>query len=59
MPTVNRAQYTSILADEDYKSALANADAAQRGVGTGACGPDTMEAYRVRPGVYDMQLVIW
>ena len=30
VPTVNRAQYTSILADEDYKSALQYADAAQR-----------------------------
>ena len=34
-------------------------DAAHRGVGTGACGPDTMEAYRVRPGVYQLQLIIW
>ena len=32
VPTVNRAQYASILADEDYKSALANADALQRRV---------------------------
>ena len=32
VPTVNRVQYASILADEDYKSALANADAAQRSV---------------------------
>ena len=32
LPTVNRAQYTSILADEDYKSALQYADAAQREV---------------------------
>ena len=30
IPTVNRAQYASILADEDYKSALENADSAQR-----------------------------
>ncbi len=30
VPTVNRAQYASILADEDYKSALQYADAAQR-----------------------------
>ena len=34
-------------------------DAAHRGVGTGACGPDTMEAYLVRPGVYALSLVIW
>lgn len=29
LPTVNRAQYTSVFADEDYKSALRCADAAQ------------------------------
>lgn len=32
VPTVNRVQFTSILADEDYKSALAYADAVQRGL---------------------------
>ena len=32
VPTVNRAQFTSIFADEDYKQALAHADAAQRAV---------------------------
>ena len=32
IPTVNRAQFTSILADEDYKSALANADTYQRNI---------------------------
>lgn len=30
IPTVNRAQFTSILADEDYKSALKYADSYQR-----------------------------
>lgn len=30
VPTVNRAQFTSIFDDEDYKSALKNADALQR-----------------------------
>ena len=30
IPTVNRAQFTSVLADEDYKSALTYADAAQK-----------------------------
>lgn len=34
-------------------------DAAHRGVGTGACGPDTLEQYRVRPGVYKLELLIW
>ncbi len=32
VPTVNRAQYKSIFADEDYKSALSYADAMQRSV---------------------------
>ncbi|MDR1596540.1 MAG: DUF4981 domain-containing protein [Treponema sp.] len=31
-------------------------DRAQRGVGTGACGPDTLEQYRVRPGLFTMRL---
>ena len=29
-----------------------NIDAAQRGVGTATCGPDTLEEYRVRPGIF-------
>ena len=32
VPTVNRAQFTSIFADEDYKQAIAHADGAQRAV---------------------------
>lgn len=32
VPTVNRVQYASILADEDYKSALEYADTYQRGI---------------------------
>lgn len=30
LPTVNRAQFTSVFDDEDYKSALAHADTSQR-----------------------------
>ena len=30
LPTVNRAQYTSIFADEDYKSAISHADEEQK-----------------------------
>ena len=30
VPTVNRAQFTSVFADEDYKSAIEHADGAQR-----------------------------
>ena len=32
LPTVNRAQYTSIFADENYKSAIANADIYQKSI---------------------------
>ena len=32
VPTVNRAQYTSVFADENYKKALENADPLQRGL---------------------------
>lgn len=32
VPTVNRAQFTSVFADEDYKSAIANADTYQKSV---------------------------
>ena len=32
VPTVNRAQFTSIFDDEDYKSAIANADGYQRAI---------------------------
>ncbi|WP_304225518.1 beta-galactosidase small subunit, partial [Gracilinema caldarium] len=34
-----------------------NLDAAQRGVGTATCGPDTLDQYRVYPGLYRMELV--
>ncbi len=33
-------------------------DAAMRGVGTGACGPDALPAYRVGPGVYAFSWVL-
>jgi beta-galactosidase len=33
-------------------------DIAQRGVGTATCGPDTLERYRVRPGIYAIALSI-
>jgi beta-galactosidase len=33
-------------------------DAAQRGVGTATCGPDTLEKYRIRPGLFQFRLYI-
>lgn len=38
---------------------ILNIDAAMRGVGTGACGPDTLERYRIKPGIYKLDLLIW
>lgn len=31
---------------------IVHADVAHRGVGTGSCGPDVLERYRIRPGTY-------
>jgi beta-galactosidase len=36
-----------------------NIDIAQRGVGSATCGPDTLEQYRVRPGIFKMRLYIY
>jgi beta-galactosidase len=33
---------------------LINLDVAQRGLGTASCGPDTLERYRIGPGVYEL-----
>jgi len=38
------------------RGVILHLDAVQRGVGTATCGPDTLERYRVRPGVYRMSL---
>jgi beta-galactosidase len=37
---------------------MLNIDIAQRGVGTATCGPDTLEQYRVRGGLFSMRLYI-
>jgi beta-galactosidase len=34
-------------------------DCAQRGIGTAACGPDTLEQYRIRPGIFRMRLYLY
>jgi beta-galactosidase len=36
-----------------------NIDCAQRGVGTASCGPDVLERYRVRPGIFTMRLYLF
>ncbi|MDO4507567.1 MAG: glycoside hydrolase family 2 TIM barrel-domain containing protein [Spirochaetales bacterium] len=34
-------------------------DAVHRGVGTGACGPDTRDEYKIKPGRYNLHLRVW
>ncbi|MDY5812005.1 MAG: glycoside hydrolase family 2 TIM barrel-domain containing protein [Treponema sp.] len=34
-------------------------DAAHRGVGTGACGPDTRDEYKIKPGKFKLNLRVW
>jgi beta-galactosidase len=55
------ARHTSELIDtthgpEGYYQL--NLDCAQRGLGTATCGPDTLEPYRVRPGLCRLRLVM-
>jgi beta-galactosidase len=38
------------------RGAVLHLDLASRGVGTATCGPDTLERYRIRPGLYRMGL---
>jgi beta-galactosidase len=42
------------FAEASTRGAVLHLDAVQRGVGTATCGPDTLERYRVRSGVYRM-----
>lgn len=35
-----------------------NLDLAQRGLGTGSCGPDTLPTYRIEPGEYQFDFTI-
>ena len=50
VPTVNRAQYTSVFADENYKEAIANADGYQKSI-------YEAEAKAIRPFVKKNQAV--
>ena len=54
--TVDLHDFTSDKQNPHYMLTI---DAAHRGVGTGACGPDTLEKYRVKPGVYKLCLRVW
>lgn len=48
--TLEAARHVSDL--EPDERIQVHVDRAQRGVGTGACGPDTLRRYRVGPGVW-------
>ena len=47
IPTVNRVQFTSIFADEDYKSALQYADGYQKTIYEDKCSPSPVLKYNV------------
>lgn len=49
-----RARHTCEL--ERRPESFLTIDVAQRGLGTATCGPDTLERYRVMPGVYWLRL---
>ncbi len=46
------------LEESLLRGAVLHLDLAGRGVGTATCGPDTLERYRVRPGLYSMALTL-
>lgn len=48
--TLEAARHVKDLQPDEYIQV--HVDRAQRGVGTGACGPDTLKRYRVGPGVW-------
>ncbi len=51
---INELTDTSEISDTNKAGYyILNIDIAQRGVGTATCGPDTLEQYRIRPGVYE------
>ena len=37
---------------EPVPEVIVHLDAAHRGLGTASCGPDTIDRYKLRPGVY-------
>ena len=43
----------------ENESWILTIDAVHRGVGTGACGPDTRDEYKIKPGRYKLHLRVW
>ena len=50
------ARHTTDLIPADH--VIVNLDAAQRGLGTGSCGPDTLARYRIAAGVRTLDFCI-
>lgn len=50
------ARHTTDLTPSD--AVIVNLDVAQRGVGTGSCGPDTLARYRIGSGTFALDFVI-
>lgn len=46
---------TTLAELDEAETVEVHLDAAVRGLGTGACGPDTLPPYRVRPGTYHLR----
>jgi beta-galactosidase len=54
--TLEAARHVRDLEPEEFIHV--HADRAQRGVGTGACGPDTLPAWRIGPGLWSWHWAI-
>lgn len=50
------ARHTNEL--QPRKETILNLDYAQRGLGSGSCGPDTLEKYRIQPGTFRFRYVL-
>ncbi len=50
------AKHTIDLADENV--VYLHLDVRNRGIGTGSCGPDTLDEYKIRPGRYQFNLIL-
>ena len=52
------AAATTLAELDEAATTEVHVDAAVRGLGTGACGPDTLPPYRVGPGAYEWTWVL-
>jgi len=52
---IDKAKHPNELVPEDYWTL--NIDKCQRGVGSGACGPDTLRSYKVKCEAFEFELI--